>query len=543
MSTWSITLSGGCRHRYDRRRARPTLSLRRSAAGRPRSQRVARRRDARAVPPRPGVGERELAGLLRGLQARRGAADPRSGSGAARRPPLPPSAPAEPRGGRRSRVGEPLRGAAARIVANMEASLQVPTATSFRSIPAKLLEVNRKVINGYLGRTRGGKVSFTHLIGYAVVRAIHETAPVMNSSYVTDADGKPRVVRHDHVSLGIAVDLEKRDGSRTLLVPVVARRRHLGLPWVLGRLRGAHPQGPRQQAQPRRLRRLHREPHEPGHDRHRAVGAPADAGPGPDRRCGQPRLPDGVAGGRPRHVGRAGRLEVDHDQLHLRPPHHPGRRVGPVPEAGGGAAARRRRVLRRGVPCPGRALRGRAVAARRPPDRPRAGDAREADGGGQPHPGAPGARPPDRRPRPAAVEGARHARRARPGHLRAHHLGPRPRVPHRRPGRPRADAPGRRPARAARRVLPHDRHRVHAHPGSRGAALDPGPGRGRRRRSSTSRTSATSSSASTRRRPSRSSWPRSTSGRSGSGSRGRSRPSRSSTPSSRPPPTPTSTAR
>ena len=103
----------------------------------------------------------------------------------------------------------------------MEASLEVPTATSFRSVPAKLLEVNRRIINGYLGRTRGGKVSFTHLIGYAVIQAIHETVPVMNSSYVEDAEGKPRVIRHEHVSLGIAVDMEKSDGSRTLLVPVV----------------------------------------------------------------------------------------------------------------------------------------------------------------------------------------------------------------------------------------------------------------------------------------------------------------------------------
>ncbi|MGK2947121.1 MAG: multifunctional oxoglutarate decarboxylase/oxoglutarate dehydrogenase thiamine pyrophosphate-binding subunit/dihydrolipoyllysine-residue succinyltransferase subunit [Acidimicrobiales bacterium] len=117
--------------------------------------------------------------------------------------------------------GEAIRGAAARIVANMEASLEVPTATSFRSVPAKLLEVNRRVINGYLGRTRGGKVSFTHLIGYAVVRAIADTVPAMNASYATDADGKPRVIRHEHVNLGIAVDMEKSDGSRTLLVPVV----------------------------------------------------------------------------------------------------------------------------------------------------------------------------------------------------------------------------------------------------------------------------------------------------------------------------------
>ncbi|HLM62715.1 MAG TPA: multifunctional oxoglutarate decarboxylase/oxoglutarate dehydrogenase thiamine pyrophosphate-binding subunit/dihydrolipoyllysine-residue succinyltransferase subunit [Acidimicrobiales bacterium] len=117
--------------------------------------------------------------------------------------------------------GEPLRGAAARIVANMEASLGVPTATSFRDVPAKLLEVNRRVINGYLGRTKAGKVSFTHIIGYAIVRAIADDVPVMSSSYVEGTDGKPRVVRHEHVSLGLAVDVEKPDGSRTLLVPVV----------------------------------------------------------------------------------------------------------------------------------------------------------------------------------------------------------------------------------------------------------------------------------------------------------------------------------
>lgn len=118
-------------------------------------------------------------------------------------------------------AGEPLRGAAARIVTNMEASLAVPTATSFREVPAKLLEVNRRVINGYLGRTRGGKVSFTHLIGYAIVRAAADSMPVMNSTFVEGPDGKPRVIRHEHVGLGLAVDVEKSDGSRTLLVPVI----------------------------------------------------------------------------------------------------------------------------------------------------------------------------------------------------------------------------------------------------------------------------------------------------------------------------------
>ncbi|HEY2332572.1 MAG TPA: 2-oxo acid dehydrogenase subunit E2, partial [Acidimicrobiales bacterium] len=102
---------------------------------------------------------------------------------------------------------ELLRGAAARIVTNMEASLQVPTATSFRVVPAKLLEVNRTVINGYLGRTQGGKVSFTHLIGYAVVKGL-QAMPAMNRTY-TEVDGKPAVIRHQHVGLGLAVDVEK----------------------------------------------------------------------------------------------------------------------------------------------------------------------------------------------------------------------------------------------------------------------------------------------------------------------------------------------
>ncbi|MGD0881888.1 MAG: multifunctional oxoglutarate decarboxylase/oxoglutarate dehydrogenase thiamine pyrophosphate-binding subunit/dihydrolipoyllysine-residue succinyltransferase subunit [Acidimicrobiales bacterium] len=116
----------------------------------------------------------------------------------------------------------PLRGAAGRIVANMEASLAVPTATSVRVVPAKLLEVNRTIINNQLRRTTGGKVSFTHLIGYAVVRGLLAVPP-MNATFVEDADGKgtPGVIRHEHVGLGLAVDVEKA-GGRTLLVPCIA---------------------------------------------------------------------------------------------------------------------------------------------------------------------------------------------------------------------------------------------------------------------------------------------------------------------------------
>jgi multifunctional 2-oxoglutarate metabolism enzyme len=113
----------------------------------------------------------------------------------------------------------PLRGPAARVVANMEASLAVPTATSVRAVPAKLLIDNRIVLNNYLARSRGGKVSFTHLVGWAVVRAL-KAMPEMNAGFA-ESDGKPALVKHEHINLGLAIDLTKADGSRQLVVPCI----------------------------------------------------------------------------------------------------------------------------------------------------------------------------------------------------------------------------------------------------------------------------------------------------------------------------------
>ena len=114
----------------------------------------------------------------------------------------------------------PLRGVAARIVSNMEQSLEVPTATSVRSVPAKLLIDNRIVLNNHLSRSRGGKVSFTHLIGYAIVKALG-VVPAMNNSLGTDDKGKPIMVTPGHINFGLAIDLQKDDGSRTLVVPSI----------------------------------------------------------------------------------------------------------------------------------------------------------------------------------------------------------------------------------------------------------------------------------------------------------------------------------
>ena len=112
-----------------------------------------------------------------------------------------------------------LRGVAARIVQNMDASLEVPTATSVRAVPAKLLVDNRIVVNNHLARGRGGKVSFTHLIGWALVRSVI-AHPEMNNSFA-EIDGKPALVAPEHINLGIAIDLAKKDGSRTLVVPSI----------------------------------------------------------------------------------------------------------------------------------------------------------------------------------------------------------------------------------------------------------------------------------------------------------------------------------
>lgn len=114
---------------------------------------------------------------------------------------------------------EPLRGVAARVVQSMEGSLSVPTATSVRVVPAKLMIDNRTVINNHLKRGRGGKVSFTHLIGYAMIKAIR-AMPEMNN-FFTDLDGKPAIGHPEHINLGIAIDLAKPDGSRQLLVPSI----------------------------------------------------------------------------------------------------------------------------------------------------------------------------------------------------------------------------------------------------------------------------------------------------------------------------------
>ena len=176
-------------------------------------------RSAAKSTPSPSTSEPTSTGQEQGAQVSgkptMGGAIPRSAQPKPRDPSKPKSTDAAS-----ATTAAPLRGASARVVTNMESSLSVPTATSVRSGPAKLLIDNRVVINNHLARSRGGKVSFTHIIGYAMVKAVAQM-PVMNNGFGEDEKGKPQLIQPAHVNLGIAIDLAKPDGTRQLLVPSI----------------------------------------------------------------------------------------------------------------------------------------------------------------------------------------------------------------------------------------------------------------------------------------------------------------------------------
>ena len=121
---------------------------------------------------------------------------------------------------------ETLRGPGKAVVTNMEESLSVPTATTVRAVPAKVLIDNRMLINDYLRRSRGGKVSFTHIIGYAVVKAL-KAFPSQNVVYGQNDKGKPAAIHPAHINFGLAIDMPKPDGSRNLVVPNIKKAENL----------------------------------------------------------------------------------------------------------------------------------------------------------------------------------------------------------------------------------------------------------------------------------------------------------------------------
>jgi 2-oxoglutarate dehydrogenase E1 component len=128
-------------------------------------------------------------------------------------------------------IASPIRGGALRVAENMEASLAIPTATSMRGVPVRTLEENRKLLNKHREAAGAGKVSFTHLIAWAILRAL-DTFPRLNDAYA-ELEGQPHRIQRDSVRLGLAVDVQKKDGTRTLLVPNIKDAHKLAFPAFL----------------------------------------------------------------------------------------------------------------------------------------------------------------------------------------------------------------------------------------------------------------------------------------------------------------------
>src|SRR5580704_15867277 len=140
--------------------------------------------------------------------------------------PAPPAEPRQPlaliKGAPTVGPGEqliPLRGPALRIAENMTASLAIPVATSQRVMPVKVIDENRRLINQHRSLTGASKISYTHLVAWAIVKAV-EKAPALNSAYSENGAESYRIT-HDHLNLGIAVDIAGKDGARSLKVPSI----------------------------------------------------------------------------------------------------------------------------------------------------------------------------------------------------------------------------------------------------------------------------------------------------------------------------------
>ena len=223
-------------------------------------------------------------------------------------------------------------------------SLEVPTATSFREVPAKLLEVNRSVINNYLGRTRGGKVSFTHIIGFAVVRAIaddragHELD--LRRGRRRQAPGHPPRARRP------GPGRRRREGRRrrTLLVPCIKDADTLDFRGFLAAYEDLIRKVRTNKLTPDDFAGATVTLTNPG-----TIGTVQSVprlmpGQGVIVGVGALDYPTEFQGADPGHAGQPRRVEDHHHHVDLRPPHHPGRRVGPVPQARPRAAAGRRRA-------------------------------------------------------------------------------------------------------------------------------------------------------------------------------------------------------
>ena len=188
----------------------------------------------------------------------------------------------------------PITGQAAAIVRNMEASLGIPTATSARVIPVNVMEENRRILNRHQEVMGRGKISLTHLVAWAIVRAL-ETHPGLNDAY-GEVDGRPMRIRKRAVNLGIAVDVPREAGTHGLLVPNIKAAEGLDFGAFLGAFDNLVGKARHGTLEPDAFFGNSDHPHQPRVLGHHRIDPTADEGPGRHHRHGGHGASGGIVG-------------------------------------------------------------------------------------------------------------------------------------------------------------------------------------------------------------------------------------------------------
>src|SRR5664279_3232618 len=187
----------------------------------------------------------------------------------------------------------PLRGTAGRLAENMSASVAIPLATSQRTIAVKVMDENRRIVNQHRTLLGRGKVSYTHLIGWAIVKALEEI-PALNAAYA-EQDGHPFRLTPARINLGTAVDVSGKDGARSLMVPNIKAAGGLPFQEYLNAFDDLVARAHRP-ARAGQFPADHHSAHRLRHGRYHGVEPAADARPGRHRGVRRHRLPGQIPG-------------------------------------------------------------------------------------------------------------------------------------------------------------------------------------------------------------------------------------------------------